>query len=68
MFFIGVVEVKYNPLGYYLRSDGKIFKDENCITEVIPKTDEAGYKYIEKDGDIKYVHRMMVFTFGDCKR
>ena len=58
--------LKYNPLGFYVRSDGKFFEDEDQTKEIKLEKDESGYKYFEKDGKRTYAHRIVVFTFGDC--
>ena len=39
--FIGSNLVKKNPLGFYVRTDGKLFEDEDQKKEIILNTDSA---------------------------
>ena len=62
-----LIPCEYNPLGFYVRADGKFFEDKEQKKEIELQKDDAGYLYYEKDGKKTYAHRIVVFTFGDCR-
>ena len=62
------LKFKKNPLGIWVRSDGKFFKDRNQTEPItLEKTDDGYLMYRDPNtGKGPYAHRIMVFTFGDC--